>query len=250
MDLVDERDDLPVGVLDLFQHALQAFLEFATVFGAGHHGAQVERDELLVLQGSGHIAGDDALGQSFYDGGFAHAGLADQHRVVLGATGEDLDDAADLLIAPDHRVEFAFLGRGGQVGGVLFQRLVAAFGVRAGDLPVASAHGRHGGTQRLRGDVVGLQNVGGLVRYGCGDADEQVFGGDAFVAHLLHFLFGLHQCGFELAAGLRLCGGGAAGGGQVGQRVAYGGADGFGVAACGFDESTDHALFLGEQGVE
>jgi hypothetical protein len=31
------------------------------------------------------------------DGGLAHAGLADQHRVVLSAAGQDLDDALDLL---------------------------------------------------------------------------------------------------------------------------------------------------------
>ena len=36
------------------------------------------------------------------------------------------------------------------------------------------------------------------------DADEQMFGGDVFVAHLLHFLFGLGDGGGQLTAGLRL----------------------------------------------
>jgi hypothetical protein len=43
----------------------------------------------------------------FDDGGLAHARLADQHRVVLGAALQDLDGAADLVVAADHRVELA-----------------------------------------------------------------------------------------------------------------------------------------------
>ena len=39
--------------------------------------------------------------------GLADAGLADEHRVVLGAAREDLDDALDLLRAADDRVELA-----------------------------------------------------------------------------------------------------------------------------------------------
>ena len=143
MDLVDERDDLAVRVLDLVEHALEALLEFAAVLGAGHHGAQVQGDQLLVLQGARHVAGHDALRQAFHDGGFADAGLADQHRVVLGAPAQDLDDAADLLVAADHRVELAVARLRGQIGGVLLQRLVVAFGVRARDLRTA-AHAGHG----------------------------------------------------------------------------------------------------------
>ena len=51
----------------------------------------------------------DAAGEPFDDRGLSDAGLADQDRVVLGAAREDLDDAADLLVAPDDRVE-AVLG--------------------------------------------------------------------------------------------------------------------------------------------
>src|SRR6516162_7030728 len=35
------------------------------------------------------------------------AGLADQHGVVLRSSGKNLDDATDLLVAADHRVDFA-----------------------------------------------------------------------------------------------------------------------------------------------
>ena len=108
--LVDEGDDLALGVGDLLEHGLEPLLELAPVLGPGHHGAEVERDHPLALQSLGHVAFDDPVGQPLDDGRLAHAGLADQHRVVLGAARQDLNDPADLLVAPDDRVELARRG--------------------------------------------------------------------------------------------------------------------------------------------
>ena len=105
--LVNEQDDLPGRVGDFLQHRLEPLLELAAVLGARDERAHVQRDHALVLQPLGHIAAHDALRQSLDDGGLAHARLADQHRVVLGAAAEDLDGAADLLVAADDRVELA-----------------------------------------------------------------------------------------------------------------------------------------------
>ena len=82
----------------------------------------------LFLQRLGHLVVDDALREALDDGGLAHAGLADQHRVVLGAPLQDLDRAADLVVAADHRVELAFAGALGEVDRVLLQRLALALG--------------------------------------------------------------------------------------------------------------------------
>ena len=64
----------------------------------------------LSAQRLGHVAGHDPLGQALDDGGLADAGLADQHRVVLGAAGQHLDDPADLGVTADDRVELARRG--------------------------------------------------------------------------------------------------------------------------------------------
>ena len=101
--LVDEQDHLALGLLDLLQHGLQAVLELAAVLGARDERAQIERHHALVLERLGDVALHDALGQAFDDRGLADTGLADQNRVVLGAAGEHLHDAAHLLVAPDHR---------------------------------------------------------------------------------------------------------------------------------------------------
>ena len=63
----------------------------------------------------------DGLGQALDDGGLAHAGLADQHRVVLGAPAQHLHDPLDFLLPADDRVELAFHGGGGQVAAELVE---------------------------------------------------------------------------------------------------------------------------------
>ena len=107
VELVHEEDDLALGGLDLLENGLEPLLELAAVLGAGEQRADVERDHAAVTQRLGDVTRDDPLGEALDDRRLADAGVADQHRVVLGAAGEHLDDAADLLVAADHRVELA-----------------------------------------------------------------------------------------------------------------------------------------------
>jgi len=81
---VDEENDLTFLLGQIIEHGLEAFLEFTAKLRAGDECAQVERQNPLVAQALRHFAVDDALRQALDDGGFAHAGLADQHRIILG----------------------------------------------------------------------------------------------------------------------------------------------------------------------
>ncbi len=121
VDFVDEEDDLALGLGHLLEHGLEALLEFAAELGAGDQRAQVERHDALLLQAVGHVARHDAPGQTLDDGGLAHARFADQHRVVLRATGEHLDAAADLAVAADDRIELVLLGQAGEVASVFLR---------------------------------------------------------------------------------------------------------------------------------
>ena len=137
--LVDEEDHLALGRLNFLEHGLEPLLEFAAEFRAGDQRAHVEHDDPTMPEALRHVAAHDTLGQPFDDRGLADARVADQHRIVLGPTGQDLNDAADLVVAPDDRVELA-LPRGlRQVASVALQGLVRGFGVAAGD-PLAPAH--------------------------------------------------------------------------------------------------------------
>jgi hypothetical protein len=104
MQFIDEQHDLPFGCLHLFQYRLQALFELSAVLRPRDQRSQVQRDHALVLQSLRHIASHDPLRQTLDDRRLAHAGLPDQHRIVLGASRQNLDHAPDLVIAANHRV--------------------------------------------------------------------------------------------------------------------------------------------------
>ena len=133
VELVDERDDLAFGVGDLLEHRLEALLELTAVLRAGEHRRDVERNQALVLETFGDVAVGDARGQALDDRRLADAWLADEHGVVLAATREHLDAAADLLVAPDDRVDLAALGERREVLAVLLERGELLLGVLVGD---------------------------------------------------------------------------------------------------------------------
>ncbi len=137
----------------------------------------------------GHVAGDDALREPFGDRGLADAGLADQHRVVLRAAAEDLDHAADLLVAADHRIELAGLGGLGEVAAELRQRLVGAFGILRGHAAAAA-------------DL--LDPLEDLVARHRLERQEQVLGRDVVVLELRAVLVGLVEHARERRRCVRL----------------------------------------------
>ena len=137
MHLVNEQQYLSVRLGNLIQHGFESFFELAPELGPGHQSAHVERIEGLVLQGFRHITCHNAAGQPLHNGGLAHARLADEHRVVLGAAGKDLDGAPDFLVPANDRVQLAMAGQLRQVASVFLQGLVALLGILAGDILLA-----------------------------------------------------------------------------------------------------------------
>ncbi len=139
MQLVNEQQNLPVALLNLGQHGFQALLKFTAELGARDEGAHVQGKDAAFFQVVRHVAAHDALGQAFGDGGLAHAGLANQHRVVLGLAAQDADDITDFAVTPDDRVQLLVARQQGQVAAVLGQRVIAVLGRVAGD-PGRAAH--------------------------------------------------------------------------------------------------------------
>ena len=58
------------------------------------------------------------MGEAFDDGRLAHAGLADEHGIVLRPARKHLDHAADFFIASNDGVKLAAAGVLGQIAGV------------------------------------------------------------------------------------------------------------------------------------
>ena len=193
VELVDEQHDVAAGA-DLLQHLLEALLEVAAVAAAGHQGTEVEGVELLAGQRLGDVVGHDPLGQALDDGRLAHAGLTDEHRVVLGPAGQHLHDPLDLFLAPDDRVELVVAGQRGEVATELVEHRRAGRRVRGLRAGCAGAH-------RLLALVAGeelddlladtrqvgaeaLEHLGGDALALADQTEQHVLGADVAVAEL------------------------------------------------------------------
>ena len=120
MKLVYEQDDVASGG-DLFEHFLETVLKVAAIAAACHQRAEIQRVELLVAYGLGHRVVGDLLGEAFHDGCLAHAGLADEHGVVLGAAREHLHDSLGFTGTPDHGIQLIVFSQLGEVAPELVQ---------------------------------------------------------------------------------------------------------------------------------
>ena len=199
--LVDEQDDVAAGLLDFLQHRLQPVLELAAVLRPRDERPEVEADQLLVLQRLRHVAGDDALGEALHDRGLADAGLADEHGVVLGAAGEDLDHAADLVVAADDRIQLPLAGQLGEVAPVLLEGLVAVLRVGIVDALVPADLAQHG-QHAVAGDPVPLQDLA-RHRLGLDEREEEVLGGHVLVLQRLRLPQRALQHAVQLGRDLR-----------------------------------------------
>ena len=190
---------------DLVHHRLDALFELAAIFRAGDHQREVEGDDFLVAQEFRHVAAGDFLGEAFDDGGLADAGFADQHRIVLRAAAEDLDDALDFVLAADDRIDLALLGEFREVAaeGAQRRRLDSSFfagrrfaGRFAGVLLVFRR--REIRIEFLEDFVAGaldidveiLQHAGGDAFAFAQQAEQDVLGADVGMIERLRFLAG------------------------------------------------------------
>ena len=178
MDFVDEEDDRVV-LFNRVEDALDPFFKFTTVLGTGNDTGQIEGENALVQQAVGHIASDDALGQTFGDGRLADARGADEDRIVLGPAAEDLDDAADFLFPADDRVDFPLFGPFIKVAAELGQvaAILGRYGIAAFDGRIVHKLAQALGDQ-VRVDVHIFQNLDGHAAPFFEDAGQHMFCAD------------------------------------------------------------------------
>ena len=189
---IDEQDDVAVGRRHFGQDGFEPLFELAAIFRAGNQRAHVERHQLLVLERFGHVAIDDPERQPFGDRRLADAGLADQHRIVLGPARQHLDGSADLVVAADHGIELACTCFRRQVARIFLQRVIALLGPGAvGGAALADIVDDL--IERRRGHAGLRQNVGCLGRLLDRHRSQEPFDGDEAVAGLLRHLLGRRE---------------------------------------------------------
>ena len=183
-----KRTMLPSEATTSFSTALSRSSNSPRYFAPGDHRAEVEREEPLPLQPLRHVAVDDAPREPLDDRGLADARVADEHRVVLRAAREDLDDAADLVVPPDHRVELPLPRELGEVLRVLLERAVLALRLGGGDARAAAdvLQRLPDPLRRRARRAERLAGAGLLLRR----REQEVLGRDVLVLELLRLVLG------------------------------------------------------------
>ena len=177
----------PLGLPYLVQHPLQTLLELAAKLAARHHGAYVQRENPPAAELLRNVPGDYALRQSLGDRRLAHAGAADEHRVVLGPADQRLHRPRYLSVAADHRVELPLPGQLGQVDAEPLERAVAALRAFVGHAMVP-ADGLQRLVDLLEIDAELGQHRGGVAVVSLDDRHQQMLRADEVVAEPLRLL--------------------------------------------------------------
>src|SRR5688572_28687792 len=104
MQLVDE--DNVLRIVDQLAHdLLEPLFELTAILRPRNDQADVERENAFVLEERWDFAAHDALSEAFHNCSFADSGFADQNRVVLCATAENLHHALDLGLTANQWIE-------------------------------------------------------------------------------------------------------------------------------------------------
>src|SRR4029079_1494336 len=102
---------------------------------------------------------DDLLGEAFDDRRLADARLADEDRVVLGATAEDLHDPLELAATTDHGIELLLASELGEVATELIEDLAVALVAGSVFLALLSGCGRLRLALALRPTLVAAEQL-------------------------------------------------------------------------------------------
>ncbi len=117
MQLINKENNTAFSRLDFFHHGLEALFKLTTKFGARYEQAEVERENLFLLDAFRYLPLDNGLGEPFGNRCLPYTRFANQDRVVLGTARENLDDALHFNIATNYGVEFVLLRQLGEVAG-------------------------------------------------------------------------------------------------------------------------------------
>src|ERR1700730_9496375 len=133
MQFVDEQNDLSFGFGNFFQDGLQPIFQFAPEFRPSNERGEIQGHQTLGFQYVRNVSRDNSLRQPFDDGGFADAGLANQHRGIFGTASQNLHDAANFFVAADNGIELGAPSQFGKIAGIFFEGRIRGFGILRGD---------------------------------------------------------------------------------------------------------------------
>ena len=123
VDLVNNQNNVS-ALLDLTDQTLHAAFKLASKLGTCYQSSQIQKEDFLITQLVGNIAGCDPLSKTFCNSGFTDAGFTNQTGIVLLPAIQDLDNTLRLHIPTNDLIQLAFPRSAGQVHAVAVQELM------------------------------------------------------------------------------------------------------------------------------
>ena len=187
MNLINKKYYLALCLTHFVHYRLEAFFKLAAELAASHQRSHIKCHHTVVSQGFGDIIGGNFLRHSFGDSRFTHAGFANDHRVILGASGKYLHYPFNFLIPADNRVKLTLTGEFGKVTTVFCQRAVFTLGSGIGNAVSAPYF--------LQGDIdIFLVYLGVMQYSGClslfvtAYGNQKMFGTDKLILEPVGFI--------------------------------------------------------------
>ena len=143
MQLIDEQYDLAVAVLHILKDCLQPLFEFPSVFRSRDEGSHVQGKNFLILQPLGHVTLYYTLCKTLYHRSLSHAGLADEHRIILRLSGKYPYDVAYLVVSSYYGIELLIPRLFHQILTIFLQSIVSSFGIIGGNSLIAPYGRKH-----------------------------------------------------------------------------------------------------------
>jgi hypothetical protein len=154
------------------------------VLRPGHQRVDNQFHQPLAAKVVGHLPVHDPLREALNDRRLPHARLADQHRVVLLAPGQDLDDGFDLRSPADHRIQLPLLRQRGDVAAVLVEVGRVGFALEPPLLRAFADHSDRLLPQRLWREPVPPQQFRRQAVLFLGQPDQQVLGANVVMTQV------------------------------------------------------------------
>ena len=191
MDLIDKHNRPAFVFGHITEHALEALFELASILRTSQQGCKIERENAFFLEPFGDRAVDNPLRKPLDNRRFADTRFADQHRVIFGASLQDLDRPTNFVIASDHGIKLALTRALSQVNGVLAQGIALGIGIVTVHIG-PTAHGIDGRLECFAAEPGIVSHAADFARalFGLiGYCQQEQLGGHKFVTAFERLLF-------------------------------------------------------------
>ena len=179
--LINKQQNLSIRFYYLVENGFQSFLKLTPILGTSHQSTHIQGEQGLVLQGLRHIASHNSPSQSLYNSGFTNTWLTNQHRVVLGTAGQNLNGSSNFIITANNWIQLALTSHLGQITAVFFQSLVTILWV--GRVYILLSVFLNGVGYTILGQAKSAANISSLVTAILHNSQQQMLSADIIILH-------------------------------------------------------------------